>query len=229
MGLGGVIGVVLLVLGFVSLSVLPVNLAGLLLLALAAALFIAELLRPRDRRVRRRRDDRPGTRRAAAVRGPARGRHAGVAAASRCGGWRPVLAGRLAWRARRAPAVPAPAGCSGRHGGRPRRRRRRQRQRAAGGGVVAGPPRGGPLVPANASASSSWTGWTSSSSPPAGLRTPTHPLMSGPPNPCQPTIRPLRRHHREHRPVDRRRHRRGRCLAAALRPASGSSTSTSAA
>jgi membrane-bound serine protease (ClpP class) len=46
MGLGGVIGAVLLVLGFVSLSVLPVNLAGLLLLALAAALFIAELFAP---------------------------------------------------------------------------------------------------------------------------------------------------------------------------------------
>jgi membrane-bound serine protease (ClpP class) len=46
MGLGGVIGAVLLVLGFVSLSVLPVNLAGLLLLALAAALFVAELFAP---------------------------------------------------------------------------------------------------------------------------------------------------------------------------------------
>jgi membrane-bound serine protease (ClpP class) len=46
MGLGGVIGAVLLVLGFVSLSVLPVNLAGLLLLALAAALFAAELFAP---------------------------------------------------------------------------------------------------------------------------------------------------------------------------------------
>jgi membrane-bound serine protease (ClpP class) len=46
MGLGGVIGVVLLVLGFVSLSVLPVNLAGLLLLGMAAALFIAELFAP---------------------------------------------------------------------------------------------------------------------------------------------------------------------------------------
>jgi membrane-bound ClpP family serine protease len=42
----GLIGAVLLVLGFVSLSVLPVNLAGLLLLALAAALFIAELFAP---------------------------------------------------------------------------------------------------------------------------------------------------------------------------------------
>jgi membrane-bound serine protease (ClpP class) len=46
MGLGGVIGAVLLVLGFVALSVLPVNLAGLLLLALAGALFTAELFTP---------------------------------------------------------------------------------------------------------------------------------------------------------------------------------------
>jgi membrane-bound serine protease (ClpP class) len=46
MGLGGVIGAVLLILAFVSLSVLPVNLAGLLLLALAAALFVAELFAP---------------------------------------------------------------------------------------------------------------------------------------------------------------------------------------
>jgi membrane-bound serine protease (ClpP class) len=46
MGLGGVIGAVLLILGFVSLSVLPVNLAGLLLLALAVALFVAELFAP---------------------------------------------------------------------------------------------------------------------------------------------------------------------------------------
>ncbi|WP_188186896.1 NfeD family protein [Nonomuraea sp. SYSU D8015] len=46
MGLGGVIGAVLLVLGLFSLSVLPVNAAGLALLALAAALFIAEVFAP---------------------------------------------------------------------------------------------------------------------------------------------------------------------------------------
>lgn len=46
MGLGGAIGVVLLVLGFVGLSVLPVNIAGLVLLALAAGLFLAEVLTP---------------------------------------------------------------------------------------------------------------------------------------------------------------------------------------
>jgi membrane-bound serine protease (ClpP class) len=46
MGLGGVIGAIMLVLGFVALSVLPVNVAGLALLALAAGLFIAEVFAP---------------------------------------------------------------------------------------------------------------------------------------------------------------------------------------
>jgi len=46
MGLGGVLGTIMLVLGFVALSVLPVNLAGLLLLGLAAALFVGEVLIP---------------------------------------------------------------------------------------------------------------------------------------------------------------------------------------
>ncbi|WP_409468626.1 NfeD family protein [Streptomyces sp. HC307] len=46
MGFAGVIGVILLVLGFVALSVLPFNVGGLLLLALAAALFVAEVLTP---------------------------------------------------------------------------------------------------------------------------------------------------------------------------------------
>lgn len=46
MGVGGVIGVVLLVLGFVALSVLPFNVGGLLLLILAAGLFAAEVLTP---------------------------------------------------------------------------------------------------------------------------------------------------------------------------------------
>lgn len=46
MGLGGALGTVMLVLGFVALSVLPVNLGGLLLLALAAALFVGEVLTP---------------------------------------------------------------------------------------------------------------------------------------------------------------------------------------
>lgn len=45
-GLGGIIGAILLVLGFFALSVLPVNVAGLALLALAAALFITEVFAP---------------------------------------------------------------------------------------------------------------------------------------------------------------------------------------
>ncbi|MET9803564.1 NfeD family protein [Streptomyces sp. NPDC006368] len=46
MGLGGVAGAILLVPGFVALSVLPFSVGGLLLLALAAALFVAEVLTP---------------------------------------------------------------------------------------------------------------------------------------------------------------------------------------
>jgi membrane-bound serine protease (ClpP class) len=46
MGLGGITGAILLIFGFFTLSVLPVNAAGLALLALAAALFATELLAP---------------------------------------------------------------------------------------------------------------------------------------------------------------------------------------
>jgi membrane-bound serine protease (ClpP class) len=46
MGFAGITGVILLVLGFVALSVLPFNVGGLLLLGLAAALFVAEVLTP---------------------------------------------------------------------------------------------------------------------------------------------------------------------------------------
>jgi len=46
MGAGGVLGAILLVLALFSLSVLPVNVAGLLLLLVAAALFAAELFAP---------------------------------------------------------------------------------------------------------------------------------------------------------------------------------------
>jgi membrane-bound serine protease (ClpP class) len=42
----GVIGAVMLILGFFSLAVLPVNIAGILLLLLAIAMFIAELFAP---------------------------------------------------------------------------------------------------------------------------------------------------------------------------------------
>ncbi len=46
LGLAGAIGAILLILGFFSLSVLPVNAAGLALMLLAAALFIGELFVP---------------------------------------------------------------------------------------------------------------------------------------------------------------------------------------
>jgi membrane-bound serine protease (ClpP class) len=45
-GLGGAVGAILLILGFFALSVLPVNVAGLALLLLAAGLFVAELFVP---------------------------------------------------------------------------------------------------------------------------------------------------------------------------------------
>lgn len=44
--IAGVIGAIMLVLAFFALSVLPVNVAGIILLLLAAALFIAELFAP---------------------------------------------------------------------------------------------------------------------------------------------------------------------------------------
>ncbi len=45
-GAGGVVGVTLVVLGLFSLSVLPVSAVGVLLLAVAAAMFVAELFAP---------------------------------------------------------------------------------------------------------------------------------------------------------------------------------------
>ncbi|MDQ4069192.1 MAG: nodulation protein NfeD [Actinomycetota bacterium] len=45
-GAGGILGVILILLGLFSLSVLPVNAVGLLLLVLAAGLFLAELFAP---------------------------------------------------------------------------------------------------------------------------------------------------------------------------------------
>jgi membrane-bound serine protease (ClpP class) len=45
-GAGGITGVILLVLAFTALSVLPVNAAGVILLVLAAVLFVAELFVP---------------------------------------------------------------------------------------------------------------------------------------------------------------------------------------
>lgn len=45
-GLAGTVGVILLVLGFIALSVLPTSVAGLILLVLAGAMFVAELYAP---------------------------------------------------------------------------------------------------------------------------------------------------------------------------------------
>uniref|UniRef100_UPI0028BEF2BB NfeD family protein n=1 Tax=Streptomyces sp. YIM 98790 TaxID=2689077 RepID=UPI0028BEF2BB len=45
-GLGGVLGVIMLITGFFALSVLPVHIAGLALMVLAAALFTAEVFTP---------------------------------------------------------------------------------------------------------------------------------------------------------------------------------------
>ena len=45
-GAGGIVGVILILLGLFSVSVLPVNAVGLLLLVLAAGLFLAELFAP---------------------------------------------------------------------------------------------------------------------------------------------------------------------------------------
>ncbi|MER5209586.1 nodulation protein NfeD [Streptomyces sp. NPDC002838] len=105
MGVGGVLGVVLLVLGFVALSVLPFNVGGLLLLALAAALFVAEVLTP-------------GVGVFAAggtvsllfagvlmFRGEVGVDPAVLWPTALVVGGGSVLAGRLAWRARRAPAT----------------------------------------------------------------------------------------------------------------------------
>jgi membrane-bound serine protease (ClpP class) len=45
-GFGGIVGAIFLILAFFALSVLPVNVAGIALLVLAAALFVAELFTP---------------------------------------------------------------------------------------------------------------------------------------------------------------------------------------
>ncbi|HZD75126.1 MAG TPA: nodulation protein NfeD [Actinomycetota bacterium] len=105
MGLGGVIGAALLVLGFVSLSVLPVNLAGLLLLGLAVALFVAELFAPGIGVF-------AGGGTIALLLagvllfdGPVRVATPVLWPLAVVAGGGTVLAGRLAWRARRAPSA----------------------------------------------------------------------------------------------------------------------------
>ncbi|WP_244283255.1 NfeD family protein [Streptomyces flavidovirens] len=114
MGFAGITGAILLVLGFVALSVLPFNVAGLLLLGLAAALFVAEVLTP-------------GVGIFAAggtvslvlagvllFRGELGVDPAVLWPTAVVVGGGSVLAGRLAWRARRAPATTGHEGLLGR-------------------------------------------------------------------------------------------------------------------
>jgi membrane-bound serine protease (ClpP class) len=113
-GFGGIAGAIFLLLGFFGLSVLPLNLVGVLLLALAAALFVTELFVPGVGVFAA-----GGT--VALVLGglflfdgavgvdPA----VLIPVALVVGGGS-VLAGRLAWRARRAPSVSGRAGLIGR-------------------------------------------------------------------------------------------------------------------
>jgi membrane-bound serine protease (ClpP class) len=113
-GFGGIAGAIFLLLGFFALSVLPINLVGVLLLVLAAALFVAELFVPGVGVFAA-----GGT--VALVLGglflfdgalgidPA----VLVPVALVVGGGS-VLAGRLAWRARRAPSISGREGLLGR-------------------------------------------------------------------------------------------------------------------
>jgi membrane-bound serine protease (ClpP class) len=113
-GFGGIAGAIFLLLGFFALSVLPINLVGLLLLALAAALFVAELFVP-------------GVGVFAAggavalvlgglflFEGAVRIDPAVLVPVALVVGGGSVLAGRLAWRARRAPSVTGREGLLGR-------------------------------------------------------------------------------------------------------------------
>jgi membrane-bound serine protease (ClpP class) len=113
-GFGGIAGAIFLLLGFFALSVLPINLVGLLLLALAAALFVAELFVP-------------GVGVFAAggtvalvlgglflFEGSVRIDPAVLVPVALVVGGGSVVAGRLAWRARRAPSVSGREGLLGR-------------------------------------------------------------------------------------------------------------------
>jgi membrane-bound serine protease (ClpP class) len=113
-GFGGIAGAIFLLLGFFALSVLPINLVGVLLLGLAAALFVAELFVP-------------GVGVFAAggtvalvlgglflFDGAVRIDPAVLVPVALVVGSGSVLAGRLAWRARRAPSVSGREGLLGR-------------------------------------------------------------------------------------------------------------------
>jgi membrane-bound serine protease (ClpP class) len=113
-GFGGIAGAIFLILGFFALSVLPINLVGVLLLVLAAALFVAELFVP-------------GVGVFAAggtvalvlgglflFDGSVRIDPAVLVPVALVVGGGSVLAGRLAWRARRAPSISGREGLLGR-------------------------------------------------------------------------------------------------------------------
>jgi membrane-bound serine protease (ClpP class) len=113
-GFGGIAGAIFLLLGFFALSVLPINLVGLVLLGLAAALFVAELFVP-------------GVGVFAAggtvalilgglflFEGAVRIDPVVLVPVALVVGGGSILAGRLAWRARRAPSVSGREGLLGR-------------------------------------------------------------------------------------------------------------------
>jgi membrane-bound serine protease (ClpP class) len=113
-GFGGIAGAIFLLLGFFALSVLPINLVGVLLLALAAALFVAELFVPGV-----------GVFAAGGMvalilgglflfDGAVRIDPVVLVPVALVVGGGSVLAGRLAWRARRAPSVSGREGLLGR-------------------------------------------------------------------------------------------------------------------
>jgi membrane-bound serine protease (ClpP class) len=113
-GFGGIAGAIFLLLGFFALSVLPINLVGVLLLVLAAALFVAELFVPGVGVFAA-----GGT--AALVLGglflfdgELRIDPAVLVPVALVVGGGSVVAGRLAWRARRAPSVSGREGLLGR-------------------------------------------------------------------------------------------------------------------
>ena len=114
-GFGGIAGAIFLLLGFFALSVLPINLVGVLLLALAAALFIAELFVPGVGVF-------AGGGTVALILGglflfdgAVRIDPVVLVPVALVVGGGSVLAGRLAWRARRAPSVSGREGLLGRH------------------------------------------------------------------------------------------------------------------
>jgi len=115
MGLSGVVGVILLILGFYALSVLPVNVAGIALLILAAALFAAEVIHPGVAVFA------VGGAIALALAGLFlfQGEGVGVSPAvfvptAAVVGVGAVFAGRLAWKARRSPPVSGESTLTGR-------------------------------------------------------------------------------------------------------------------